>query len=118
MRVVDADDGQSLLAHPALCVDQEVGGDREPRARFVRFVRALDTSMGTAEIVTDAGRGYIKALGNRQGPHALACQGVATQLARWFGLPSGDFSVLKLDETDEIPYAKRCMSTNPRGTSP
>lgn len=72
--------------------------------RFVRFVRALDTSMGTAEIVTNVGRAYIKAMGNRQGPQQLACEWVGTQLARWFGLPTFDFAILPLDETDEIPF--------------
>ena len=54
--------------------------------------------------MTDAGRAYIKALGNRQGPHALACEWVGTQLARWFGLPTFDFAILTLDDTDEIPF--------------
>jgi len=42
--------------------------------RYKRLLRVLDTSMGTAEIETDAGRAYIKAMGNRQGPHQLACE--------------------------------------------
>lgn len=72
--------------------------------RFVRFEKSLDTSMGTARIVTDAGKAYCKALGNRQGPHALACEWVGTQLARWFGLPTFDFALLTLDAFDEIPF--------------
>src|SRR3972149_3803396 len=63
--------------------------------------------MGTARIVTDAGPAYVKALGNSQGPHPLACELVGTQLARWFGLPTFDFAILTLDDTiDEIPFLK------------
>jgi hypothetical protein len=63
--------------------------------------------MGTAEIITDAGRAYIKAMGNRQGPHALACEYVGTQFARWFGLPTFDHAILTLGEDDEIPLHSR-----------
>jgi hypothetical protein len=75
--------------------------------KFLRFEEAFDTSMGTAKIVTDAGRAYIKALGNRQGPHPLACEWVGTQLARWFGLPTLEFALLTIDSTvDEIPFRR------------
>lgn len=88
--------------------------DRSVRAwqptRFIRFVSALDTSMETAEIVTDAGRAYIKALGNRQGPHSLACEWVGTQLAYWFGLPTFRFALLILDDDDEIPLRRSGMA--------
>jgi len=74
---------------------------------FVRFEEALDTSMGTARIVTDAGPAYIKALGNRQGPHPLACELVATRLAAWFGLPTFDLAIIEIDaEVDEIPFQR------------
>ncbi len=74
---------------------------------FLRFEEGLDTSMGTARIVTDAGPAYIKALGNRQGPHPLACEWVATQLAEWFGLPTFEFALLNVDSTvDEIPFLR------------
>ncbi len=59
--------------------------------------------MGTARILTDAGKAYCKAMGNPQGPHALACEWVGTQLARWLGLPTFDFAILRLEELDEIP---------------
>jgi len=63
--------------------------------------------MGTARIMTDAGAAYIKALGNRQGPHPLACELIATRLARWFGLPTFPFAIIEIDaEFDEIPYRR------------
>lgn len=73
---------------------------------FIRYEQAYDTSMGTARIITDAGPAYIKAMGNRQGPHPLACEWVGTQLARWLGLPTFDFDILILDEADEIPFIR------------
>ncbi len=58
-------------------------------------------------IVTDAGPAYIKALGNRQGPHPLACELVATQLARWFGLPTFEFALIELDAAvDEVSFLR------------
>lgn len=66
--------------------------------RLIRVVESYDTSMGTTKIKTDATFGYIKALGNRQGPHALASEWVASSLARWFGLTVPDFAVLPLTQ--------------------
>lgn len=72
---------------------------------FLRFEEAYDTSMGTARIVTDAGPAYIKPLGNRQGPHPLACEWVATHLARWFGPPTFEIALIQIDaDVDEIPF--------------
>ncbi len=51
---------------------------RWPPTTFLRHEESLETSMGTGRIVTDAGPAYIKAMGNRQGPHPLACEWVAT----------------------------------------
>jgi hypothetical protein len=62
----------------------------------MRVEEQYDTSMGTTKIKTDATWGYIKAMGNRQGPHAMAAELVATQLARWFGLHTADFALLNL----------------------
>lgn len=72
---------------------------------FLRFEEGLDTSMGTARIVTDAGPAYLKGLGNRQGPHPLACELVATNLAGWFGLPTFEYAIIEIDDSvDEIPF--------------
>ncbi len=74
--------------------------------RVKRFIEGYDTSMGTARIETAAGEAYIKALGNRQGPHPLACELVATALARWFGLPTFDNATVVLGEAPEIPFRR------------
>src|SRR5258707_4221343 len=66
---------------------------------------SLDTSMGTARVRTDAGDAYLKALGNRQGPHPLACELVATRLAAWFGVSTFDAAVLPLPvDGIDIPF--------------
>jgi hypothetical protein len=75
-----------------------------PPTRFVRFVQGYDTSVQTAQIVTDAGIAYVKALGNKSGPHPLACELVGTRLARWFGLRTFEDALLVLTEADEIPF--------------
>ncbi len=74
---------------------------------FLRFSGPLDTNTQTARIITDAGPAYIKVLGNRQGPHALACELVGTYLAQWLGLPTLEFDIMGIDEQkDEIPLTR------------
>ena len=41
-------------------------------------------------------------MGNREGEHVLACEWVGTNLARWFGLPTLDFAIMRIDKSDEI----------------
>jgi len=71
-----------------------------------RFVKAFPTSACTALVETDAGKGYLKALGGPEGPHTLACEWVAAQLARWFGLSTFDCAIVPVTEEDEIPFHK------------
>ena len=69
---------------------------------FKRYVTCFPTSTGVALIVTDAGEAYIKALGNREGPHALAREYVGTMLAQWFGLQTLEFAIMNVEPEDEI----------------
>jgi hypothetical protein len=55
-------------------------------------------------VETDAGTGYLKAMGNPGGDHVLACEWVGTQLARWLGLKTLDFSLIQVTEADELPF--------------
>jgi HipA-like kinase len=64
--------------------------------RLTQVVESYDTSTGTTKIRTDASLAYIKVLGNRQGPHALASELVGTALARWFGLTVPDWDILDI----------------------
>ena len=68
-----------------------------------RFVQAFGTATGTVRVDTDAGEGYLKALGNPEGPHALACELVGSRLADWFGLQTLDFALIQVGEDDDIP---------------
>lgn len=76
-----------------------------------RFLRGIPSSARTAVVETDTGTGYLKALGNPEGPNTLACELVGTRLAQWLGLPTLDFALIKIDEVDEIPFY------NPAGES-
>ena len=48
-------------------------------------------------------KAYLKAIGNPAGSHVLACEWVGSQLARWFGLSTFDFGLIRIEEEDEIP---------------
>jgi hypothetical protein len=74
---------------------------------FLRLIETLDTSMATARIKTDAGTAYIKAIGNNQGPHQLACELVGTALARLIGLPTFDYAIIQIDaDLDRLELAR------------
>jgi hypothetical protein len=72
-------------------------------AQFKRYISSVGTSTGTSRILTDRGEAFIKPLGNKQGPHVLACEWVATRLAEWFGLETFDYALLVVNAEDEIP---------------
>lgn len=78
-------------------------GSWQPRA-LRRFVQGFPTSARTAFVETDAGPGFVKAMGGPEGPHTLASEVVATQLAAWFQLPTFDWCLIDIDEIDEIPF--------------
>jgi len=95
--------------------------------RLLEVVRSVHSSTNATEVNTDAGRGYIKTLGNRQSPHVLATDWVGTHLARWFGLSTFDIAILVLEAEDtfELPggllaqkgpaFASRAMDGEPWG---
>ncbi len=70
----------------------------------MRFIRGFPSSAHTALVETDAGLGYVKAMGGPEGPQTLASEVVGTQLAKWFGLSTFDWSIIEIDEIDEIPF--------------
>jgi len=71
---------------------------------ILRFIRNFDPGAGAVLVLTDAGESYLKARGNVGGEHCLACEWVATHLARWFKLPTFDFALLEVTDLDEIPF--------------
>lgn len=61
-----------------------------------------DTGSEVVELVTDAGPGYAKFLGGREGPHVLACEFIGTHLAALLGLPVFEHALLPYDGVPEI----------------
>jgi hypothetical protein len=68
-----------------------------------RHIRSLATSTGVAIVDTDCGEGFLKSLGNPEGPHVLGCEFVGSLLADWIGLATLDFAIVQVMEDDEIP---------------
>ena len=97
--------------------------------RLMEIAGSADTSTGATEVITDAGRAYIKPLGNRQGPHVLATDWVGTHLAKWFGLSTFEIAILTLEDDDvyDLPrkakakpgpaFAAKAMAGDPWGQS-
>jgi hypothetical protein len=79
------------------------GNGWSPR-NVTRFIQSFGTAAGTARVDTDQGEGYIKALGNPEGPHILACELVGSLLADWLGLSTLDFALIDVTADDEIPF--------------
>lgn len=71
--------------------------------RYDRHIRSIESSTGVALIKTDAGEAYLKALGNREGPHALVREWIGSSLAQWLGLPTFDFALMTIRPGDVIP---------------
>ena len=71
-----------------------------------RFIQSFGTAAGAARVDTDSGEGYIKALGNAEGPHILACELVGSLLAEWLDLATLDFALIEVTDEDEIPFFK------------
>ncbi len=69
----------------------------------IRFIRNFDSGAGTVEVKTDAGRAYLKGMGNHSGEHVLACEWVGTQLAEWLGLEVFDYALITVTDADELP---------------
>ncbi len=69
-----------------------------------RADRIFSTATETVRVTTDAGPGYLKALGNRGGPQYLAADWLGTQLAAWLGLVTFDFAIIQVTAEDEISF--------------
>lgn len=69
-----------------------------------QFITNRDTGAGTLLVETDAGRGYLKALGNPDSPHALVKEFIGTHLAAALGLPTFDYAIVEISEIDILPF--------------
>jgi len=79
-------------------------GGQKWRPKIIRrFIKSIASSTEVVLVETDQGKRYLKVLGNKTGPHALACEWVGTNLATLLGLPTLDFAIIEIGEDDEIP---------------
>jgi len=74
---------------------------------ILRWIDAYHTSTGVVLVETDAGEGFLKAMGNPAGEHALACELAGTNLAGMLGIPTLDFAIVEVGQADEIPLGDR-----------
>lgn len=77
---------------------------------ITQFIKNVDSGAGTLVVGTDAGLGYLKALGNPDGPHALVKDFLGTHLAAMLGLPTFDYAVIEISDIDELPFFKGGMA--------
>jgi len=82
---------------------------------FIRRVeKAFPTGTEVVAVVTVAGPGYAKFLGNKEGPHVLACEFMGSKLAALLNLPVFDHAVLNYDGIPEIKLESgRCADRGP-----
>ncbi|MFC1759478.1 HipA family kinase [Planctomycetota bacterium] len=71
---------------------------------ITRYIEPRQSSTQVVIVDTDAGIGYLKAMGNPEGEHALACDFVGTQLANWFGLRTFDQCIIYVDDVVPIQF--------------
>lgn len=69
-----------------------------------RVEECQDTGSEVVAVVTNDGRGFAKFIGNREGPHVLACEFLGTRMAHHLGLPTFDHSLMDYDGCPEIEF--------------
>jgi hypothetical protein len=69
-----------------------------------RAIRGLTTAARTVQVETDQGEGFLKALGNPEGPHILACELVGSLAADWLGLKTLDFSIIDVTDPEDVAF--------------
>jgi hypothetical protein len=70
---------------------------------ITRFVAGYATALCPVRVDTNHGEGFLKALGNPEGPDSLARELIGSLAAEWLGLPTLDFSLIVVTEDDELP---------------
>ncbi|MCI0361351.1 MAG: hypothetical protein L0211_22945 [Planctomycetaceae bacterium] len=71
-----------------------------------RFIESRDTACNVMLVDTDAGRGYLKAMGNPAGNHSLVCEWLGTNLARRLGLSTFDMALIEVAPDDVLYFAR------------
>jgi hypothetical protein len=92
--------------------------------RIERHERTLESSTRPSIVTTDAGRAYVKSVGNPEGLHALVSELVGSQLADQLGLPTLQFNLIQVDPTqvqipldvdEEKPWSERTFALHGPG---
>jgi len=86
------------------------GQDYWQPTEIIKHIESYETSTGPARIETNVGQAILKPLGNSLGPHVLARELIAIQLANWFKLPTFEYAVIDLQEEDMIPLGKQKLA--------
>jgi len=73
---------------------------------ITRAVQEYDTATRTMRVDTEQGEGFLKALGNPEGPHALACELVGSLAADWLGLKTLDFSLIEVTDPSDVAFGE------------
>jgi hypothetical protein len=76
--------------------------------RVIRVIERRDTSTSPLLVMTDAGRAFVKTLGNPEGPDALVSEWIGTKLAAWLGLPIFDIAVVNYPKDLVFALTKGC----------
>jgi hypothetical protein len=71
---------------------------------ITRAVQGYPTATRTVRVDTEHGEGFLKALGNPEGPHALACELVGSLAADWLGMKTFDFSLIEVTDPREVAF--------------
>lgn len=72
---------------------------------ITRFVQSLRTAAAPVRVETELGEGFLKVLGNPEGSYALARELVGSLAADWLGLPTLDFSLIRVVHNTDLPLA-------------
>src|ERR1041384_1935089 len=101
------------IASPFRYIAGDLGANQSPAMRstwqpteITGFVDHFDTACSVLLVDTDAGRGYLKAMGNLAGNHALACEWLGTSFAQMLGLPTFHMALVEVRADDVLHFAR------------
>jgi hypothetical protein len=76
-----------------------------------RVERVYPTGSEVVAVATDTGAGFAKFIGNKEGPHVLACEYMGTKLAALLGLQVFEHAILDYDGVPEIRFPSGGIAT-------
>lgn len=77
-------------------------------------IKVLHTSTNVVRVMTDDGIGYLKVMGNPEGPHALIREYIGTSVAKFLGLKTLEFAIIEITNDDKMELANgNCAQSGP-----